>query len=423
MDYSNHSREDLLEEIRRLKSHVLQLRNVIAKRGSALPNTESGKKKRKKGREFDFNLYKQRKVLLQICYFGWSYHGFAVQEDSPMTIEGHLFNALSRTCLIRSRETSNYHRCGRTDKGVSAFRQVVSIELRSNLLEGPGVFDYPECRAHSRPNPTTNEEIDYCKILNSNLPPDIQVIAWAPLTNRDFSARFDCKIREYKYIFPLGAARDLSRIQEAGAKLLGSHDFRNFCKMDVSNGVLTYIRRMLEVSVSPLESSSTDSYSLVELKIVGNAFLWHQIRCIVTVLFHIGQGLEEPSLIDELLDVEKHPRRPQYGLASEIPLNLFDCSYGEEGNISWIYEVPSLKATLKGFQSLWTQHAVKARMIRICLGVLEERMPGEVVSEQLASLLPHSKQRTYTPFLEMLKCPSLEEKIETANKRRRKLIE
>jgi len=50
--------------------------------------------------------------------------GFAVQEDSEKTVEAALFDALLKTRLIESRATSNYHRCGRTDKGVSAFSQV-----------------------------------------------------------------------------------------------------------------------------------------------------------------------------------------------------------------------------------------------------------------------------------------------------------
>lgn len=70
---------------------------------------------------FRFN---KRHVALKICYLGWDYQGLAVQEDTIKTIETEVFNALLKTRLIESRETSNYHRCGRTDKGVSAFGQV-----------------------------------------------------------------------------------------------------------------------------------------------------------------------------------------------------------------------------------------------------------------------------------------------------------
>jgi tRNA pseudouridine38/39 synthase len=52
--------------------------------------------------------------------------------------------------LFIFREGSNYHRCGRTDKGVSAFGQVISLDLRTNLLKGPGVKVKEGGTAHLR---------------------------------------------------------------------------------------------------------------------------------------------------------------------------------------------------------------------------------------------------------------------------------
>ena len=66
----------------------------------------------------------KRHVLLKFLYLGWEYQGYATQEDTANTIEHHLFSALVRCCLVESRQTSNYGRCGRTDKGVSSFSQV-----------------------------------------------------------------------------------------------------------------------------------------------------------------------------------------------------------------------------------------------------------------------------------------------------------
>lgn len=68
--------------------------------------------------------YHKRHVVFKILYLGWDYHGFATQDVSEKTIEYELFRALTICCLIESRQTSNYHRCGRTDKGVSSFSQV-----------------------------------------------------------------------------------------------------------------------------------------------------------------------------------------------------------------------------------------------------------------------------------------------------------
>ncbi|KZV48868.1 tRNA pseudouridine(38/39) synthase [Dorcoceras hygrometricum] len=63
------------------------------------------------------------------------------------------------------------------------------------------------------------------------------------------------------------------------------------------------------------------------VKIKGSAFLWHQIRCMVAVLFLIGQGLESPNVVDVLLDIKRTPRKPQYVMAPEIPLVLQSCEF------------------------------------------------------------------------------------------------
>lgn len=90
----------------------------------------AGSKKSKKGgkdRPFVFSAHPRRHVALRLAYLGWAYQGFAVQENTDNTVEARLFEALQKTRLIHDRESSNYHRCGRTDKGVSAFSQVASL--------------------------------------------------------------------------------------------------------------------------------------------------------------------------------------------------------------------------------------------------------------------------------------------------------
>eukprot|EP00095_Tigriopus_kingsejongensis_P007450 snap_masked-scaffold403_size186359-processed-gene-0.34 protein:Tk07450 transcript:snap_masked-scaffold403_size186359-processed-gene-0.34-mRNA-1 annotation:"trna pseudouridine synthase 3" len=421
------------EEVRKLRLQVLQLKNVIKKlTGQTDHGSEAegqmGSRKRKTPRPFDYTLYKKRHVLLQVAYFGWDYYGFAVQEITGKTIESELFRALLLTRLIESRETSNYHRCGRTDKGVSALKQVVSIDLRSNLLEGKSVFAPEGCRAHERRVPGDERiEIDFCKMLNANLPDHIHVTAWAPCPSLDFSARFDCQLRTYKYFFPQGSM-SLDRINAAGQHLVGSHDYRNFCKLDVGNGVVSYTRRIDRVSAVPVqeaEAEGGEGYRMCALTVVGKAFLWHQIRCIVAVLFRVGEGLEAPSVIQELLDVAKNPSRPQYSMASEMALNLFDCQY--EG-ITWHHSEESLLIVMKRLQALWTEHEVKATMLKasLCEMQANAQLPSlKHFNRQTESLVPNKgKSKSYLPLMQMMTCTSLEDKIsQTEAKKKRSLID
>lgn len=56
----------------------------------------------------------------------------------------------------------------------------------------------------------------------------------------------------------------------------------------------------------------------------------------MSVLFLIGQGLEQPSIIDEMLDPLKISRKPLYNLANETPLILVKCNYDPEPQFSHI---------------------------------------------------------------------------------------
>ena len=315
IDLESLTKEELIARVKSLELHVQQLRNVIAKNDkSALP----GARVKQKERKFDFTQYKRRHILLQVSYFGWDYCGFATQEEAGRTIESELFAALLQTKLVEDRGSAAYHRCGRTDKGVSGTGQVVSLDVRTNLLEGQSVFTQPGYTG-GRGGET---EIDFCSVLNRNLPEDIRVTAWAPAPTTEFSARFDCEARRYKYYFPR-ALLDIDNMRAAGQRLLGSHDFRNLCKMDVNNGVVTFIRRIDAVTVEVTDrvhEGKDDPYDICCLVIRSKAFLWHQIRCIMAVLLMVGEGLEGEEVVTELLDVERNPCRPAYQMASDLAL-------------------------------------------------------------------------------------------------------
>lgn len=125
--------QELEEEVQRLRAQLKECGRTQLDQGltsSPLPPGHSKKsKKGGKERPFDFSAHPRRHVAVRLAYLGWFYQGFAVQDNTDNTVEAKLFEALLKTRLIHSRESSNYHRCGRTDKGVSAFSQVGSWTL------------------------------------------------------------------------------------------------------------------------------------------------------------------------------------------------------------------------------------------------------------------------------------------------------
>lgn len=128
----------LEEEVVRLKAHLSGKSDAVQSGKGTTPASEAqengqGSKKGKGKRAFDFAAHPRRHVALRLAYLGWQYQGFAVQENTDNTVEARVFEALLKTKLIQDRQSSNYHRCGRTDKGVSAFSQVQYVQVQESV--------------------------------------------------------------------------------------------------------------------------------------------------------------------------------------------------------------------------------------------------------------------------------------------------
>ena len=164
------------------------------------------------------------------------------------------------------------------------------------------------------------------------------------------------------------------------------------------------------------------------LKISGKAFLWHQIRCIVSVLFRIGGRKEDPDVVRKLLDVQANPRRPQYTMASELPLNLFNVEFDAGDNIKWNYDSAAVTVLIRQIQALWSEHSVKTIMLRTVLSEIESihticnrNDNGSVPVYQAETLVSSNyRRKDYVPLLEMQSCPALEEKLGSSTAKRRK---
>ncbi|XP_057427477.1 uncharacterized protein LOC130720797 [Lotus japonicus] len=264
--------------------------------------------------------HSKRYVALKVMYFGKRFYGFASEAQMEPTVESEIFKALAKIrLLVGDKKESQYSRCGRTDKGVSSVGQVIALYLRSNLkISGANTGSSGEIVEEQHEG-----EIDYVRVLNRVLPNDIRILGWCPAPV-DFHARFSCLSREYKYFF-WKEGLNIPAMESAGIKLIGEHDFRNFCKMDATN-VHNYRRRITMFEIFPTDVRYGGNQLWV-IKIRGSAFLWHQVRCMVAVLFLVGKGLESPNVIDMLLDTNKTPRKPQYIMSSEVPLVLQSCEF------------------------------------------------------------------------------------------------
>ena len=295
---------------------------------------------------FNWDEYNERQVALRVAYVGWGLAGFVLQKDTKDTVEEHLFSALERARLIRDRGDCHYSLCGRTDAGVSGIGNVVSVRVRSVCPVGIGIQEKEGAI-------TKTEELNYAQILNGILPSTIRIVeqAYVPL---EFNARFDCKTRGYRYFFHL-FDKDVEKMREAAAMLIGEHDYRNFCKFSPENAKHC-VRRIDKVEFGDAGGG------VWYFEIVGSGFIWHQIRCIATVLFAVGDGLEEPSVVQELLDIVKYPGRPQYPIAEPEPLVFWRAEYD---NVEWQKPQDALAEKIKkNFGQMLKDMEMRAAVLR-----------------------------------------------------------
>ncbi|CUS49618.1 LAQU0S24e00430g1_1 [Lachancea quebecensis] len=320
-DYAKWSKEDLVRKVMELEAEKKRKAEDEGDQSDNKPkkvkreDLPEKKRRKKKDKPFDFSKYDTRFVAFKFAYLGWNYNGLAIQkEPTPLpTVEGTILEAMNACKLVPSMvpQDYNFSRCGRTDKGVSAMNQVISLNVRSNLT-----------KEEQQDKNNDDKEIDYVHILNQLLPDDIRISAVCLHPPKNFDARFSCQNRHYRYLFHKDGL-DIKSMEEAARMYEGEHDFRNFCKLDGSKQINNYKRNIERSQIIPLGEN------IYCLDLIGSAFLWHQVRCMMANLFLIGQGLEHQSLLKDLMDVGKVMQKPIYDMASDIPLILFDCKFPE----------------------------------------------------------------------------------------------
>ena len=134
--------------------------------------------------------------------------------------------------------------------------------------------------------------------------------------------------------------------------------------MDVVK-ISNFQREIYSAMVVPFQSNDEHPEESVWMfEIRGIAFLWHMVRCIMSLLFMVGQGQEQPEIITKLLDIERTPAKPQYQMAPELPLVLHQCGFD---NMQTLYQPQVLWALTEHFEGLWERHVVAAARARYLL--------------------------------------------------------
>ncbi len=229
-------------------------------------------------------------------YDGTNYYGFQLQANRP-TIQGEI----EQSWYKLTGESVRVMSASRTDTGVHAKRQVVSINTNSSLP------------IHT-----------FVDGLNHYLPFDIAVQAAYNVADT-FNIRSDAISREYNYYilnsqtrspirrsfacFVTGAL-DIEVMNQACQYLIGEHDFASFTILaEVKNW--STVRRVYKAEVRKQEG-------LVIFNIVANSYLRHQVRNIAGTLIRVGLGKITINEFHNIVEAGRPglagPRAPACGL-------------------------------------------------------------------------------------------------------------
>ena len=236
------------------------------------------------------------RLILTLEYDGTPFRGWAAQPGLP-TIEAAVREALE--AIFEAAEGLAV--AGRTDTGVHALGQVVSVDVQG----GP-----PPERAAAA--------------LNPRLPDEITVLS-AAQAPEGFHARHSARSRSYRYrLFTrptpspfevrrswwIPRALDEEALAAAAATLTGKHDFRAFTPTQTQH---EFFVRVVERAEWIRRADHLD------FEITADSYLRHMVRSLV------GTMLEAPSVLPELLDGRS---RPQAGAtAPPWGLYLFSVAY------------------------------------------------------------------------------------------------
>lgn len=230
----------------------------------------------------------------------------------------------------------SFQRAARTDKGVSAKCQLISVKL-------PEVVDIVA--------------------LNSDLPNDVRVFCVKRVT-KGFNAKDQCDARTYTYTLPTAAFENsnvvrtefrVSDDQINGVRSVlklfeGTHNFHNFTARKHFHDPSS--KRFI-MSFGCEEPFLFKNVEFVTIKIKGQSFMLHQIRKMVGLALAVIRGLAgerviQKAITNTAIDI---PTAPGLGLMlDQVHYDRYNKRYGEDGIhsvLEWTEEEQNVKQFLE----------------------------------------------------------------------------
>lgn len=243
------------------------------------------------------------RLKLTVAYDGTDYAGWQFQPGQA-TIQGEMERAWREITGEVVRLTAS----GRTDAGVHALGQVVSVETASKL---------------------SPEQLQ--KGVNAKLPDGIVVVAAEP-AGANFHATYDAVRKTYRYqihnsrLRPLLDRRyvwhypfaelDIEAMRRGADAMIGRYDFA--CFETAGSQRATSIRTITRMEV-------TREAERVSIQVQGDGFLYNMVRAIAGTLVEVGRGTRQPEWVAEV--IASRDRRKAGPNAPALGLVLVEVEY------------------------------------------------------------------------------------------------
>ncbi len=221
------------------------------------------------------------KIALKIAYDGEKFHGSQTQ-PKVHTVEDEIKKGLDK---IKT-SFKNIKAASRTDKGVSAIGNVISLKTEFN----------PEKIQRALNSQTKNTWI----IGTKKVP-------------KQFNPRKQAKTKHYRYYLPNPKEKYcIKKVKEASNIFEGQQNFKNFSKSKKNNYNTT--REIKKIKVKEKEIGG---HKLIVLDFYGKSFLWQMIRRIVTGIRKYSKDRLTRQDLIKRLKVKKNK-----GIEPSSPQNL-----------------------------------------------------------------------------------------------------
>ncbi|XP_070618677.1 pseudouridylate synthase 1 homolog isoform X2 [Erythrolamprus reginae] len=287
--------------------------------------------------------FPKKKVVLLLVYCGKGYHGMQrnVTNSQYRTIEDDLVAALIKSGCIpenhgEDMKKMSFQRCARTDKGVSAAGQIVSLKVW--MIE------------------------DILQKINKHLPSHIRILGLKRVTGK-FNSKNRCDARTYSYILPTFAfahkddtsqdekyrlsAETLVAVNDLLACYKGTHNFHNFTSQ---KGPKDPSAKRYIIEMFCEEPFVRDGLEFAVVKVKGQSFMMHQIRKMIGLVIAIIKGHAAKSIMEQSWGEEKVdiPKAPGLGLILErVHFESYNQRFGDDGlheALEWVEEEEKIAA-------------------------------------------------------------------------------